>query len=378
MAGGHPGRSRPGRPPAGASEEPGMTELSPEEWGNRYRTMRGTCEALTGRLRTLVVDLLAEENLEVIQIESRTKTVDSFIEKISRKRAKYKDPLTEITDLIGVRIITYYLEDVIQVGEILKKEFQIDATNSVDKSAGLDPDRFGYTSVQYVVSLSPDRRKLVEWRPYARFRAEIQVRTALQHAWSAVNHKLDYKSPTEVPKELRRRLFRLSALFELADEQFSELRDARARIASEYAKDVRGGQLDLPLDQSSLIAYMQDPGRRAIIARMVSESGGQIVVPDDKRLVRDRRDLLRLLNRVGLTTIAQLDSYLAGEIFPVSIAGTPVFKGDGAGVEDALTLLIMADKRVGKEIYGKVYSGDWDDFAAKTEAWHGRKRRRGA
>jgi hypothetical protein len=36
----------------------------------------------------------------------------------------------------------------------------------------------------------------------------------------------------------------------------------------------------------------------------------------------------------------------------------------------------MADKRVGKEKYGKVCSGDWDDFAAKTEAWHGRKRRR--
>ena len=109
---------------------------------------------------------------------------------------------------------------------------------------------------------------------------------------------------------------------------------------------------------------------------MVTESGGQIVVPEDRRLVRDRRDLLRLLNRIGLTTIAQLDSYLNAEIFGVSIAGTPVFRGDGAGVEDALTLLIMADKRVGKEIYGKVYSGDWDDFAPKTEAWHGRKRRR--
>lgn len=48
-------------------------------------------------------------------------------------------------------------------------------------------------------------------------------------------------------------------------------------------------------------------------------------------------------------------------------------------MEDALTLLIMADKRVGKDIYGKVYSGDWADFAAKTEAWHGRKRQcRGA
>jgi hypothetical protein len=58
--------------------------------------------------------------------------------------------------------------------------------------------------------------------------------------------------------------------------------------------------------------------------------------------------------------------------------GVGVFKGDGAGIEDALTLLIMADKRVGKDIHGKVYSGDWADFAAKTEAWHGQKRRRGA
>lgn len=211
--------------------------------------------------------------------------------------------------------------------------------------------------------------------PYAGLRAEIQVRTALQHAWSAVNHKLDYKSPTEVPRELRRRLFRLSALFELADEQFSELRDARARIASEYAEDVRDGQLDIPLDQSSLIAYLDDPGRRAVIARIVAESGGSILEPDDKRLVRDRRGLLRLLNRIGVSTIAQLDKYLATRIFPVSLAGTSVFQGAGAGTEDALTLLIMADQRADREVYGRVYSGDWAEFAAKSDAWHAAKRR---
>jgi len=353
-----------------------VTEVSPQEWGNRYRAIRGTCESLTARLRALVVDLLADANIEVIQIEGRTKEVDSFVEKVGRKRRKYTNPLAEVTDLVGLRIITYYREDVTRVGEILAQEFQIDATNSVDKAAALDPDRFGYTSVHYVVSLSPDRRRLAEWKPYAGLRAEIQVRTALQHAWSAVNHKLDYKSPTEVPRELRRRLFRLSALFELADEQFSELRDARARIASEYAEDVRDGQLDLPLDQSSLIAYMQDPGRRAIIARMVSESGGRILEPDEKRLVRDRRDLLRLLASLGISTIAQLDSYLTTEIFPVPLAGTAMFAGDGAGIEDALTLLIMADKRVAKDVYGKVYSGDWDIFTAKTQGWHGRKRQR--
>src|SRR2546427_760620 len=119
--------------PADAREEPGVTELSPQQWGDRYRAIRGTCESLTARLRSLVVDLLAEADLEVIQIEARAKAVDSFTEKISRKRVKYANPLTDVTDLVGLRIITYYREDVARVGEILKQEFQIEATNSVDK-----------------------------------------------------------------------------------------------------------------------------------------------------------------------------------------------------------------------------------------------------
>src|ERR1700746_4108785 len=66
--------------PLDAREEQGVTEVSPQEWGNRYRAIRGTCESLTARLRALVVDLLAEANLEVIQIEARAKAIDSFTE----------------------------------------------------------------------------------------------------------------------------------------------------------------------------------------------------------------------------------------------------------------------------------------------------------
>jgi ppGpp synthetase/RelA/SpoT-type nucleotidyltranferase len=132
-----------------------VTEVSPQEWGNRYRAIRGTCESLTARLQALIVDLLAEANLEVIQIEARTKAIDSFTEKISRKRVKYANPLTEVTDLVGLRIITYYREDVTRVGEILKQEFQIDATNSVDKAAALDPDRFGYQNAAQCAGIQP-------------------------------------------------------------------------------------------------------------------------------------------------------------------------------------------------------------------------------
>ena len=38
----------------------------------------------------------------------------------------------------------------------------------------------------------------------------------------------------------------------------------------------------------------------------------------------------------------------------------------------------MADQRVAKDIYGKVYSGDWAEFAAKADVWHGRKLRKRA
>jgi len=220
-----------------------VTELSPEDWGNAYQ----------------------------------------------RKYELYKDPLTEITDLVGIRIITYYLEDVGRVGDILKGEFEIDEANSVDKSEALDPDKFGYASVHYIVGLPADRQRLAGWRHFRDIRAEIQVRTALQHAWSAVNHKLDYKSPTEFPRELRRSLFRLSALFELADEQFSELRDARNRIAAEYAADVRSGQLDIPLDEASVAAYIDDCGKREPIEKMIRAGGGTVVPSTRHRVLRPLR-----------------------------------------------------------------------------------------
>jgi putative GTP pyrophosphokinase len=208
-------------------------------------------------------------------------------------------------------------------------------------------------------------------KQYADIRAEIQVRTALQHAWSAVHHKLEYKSSTEAPPELRRRLFRLSALFELADEQFSELRDARARIETEYAADVRNGQLHLPLDEASLTAYLDDSGKRGIIAKMITDSDGKIYPQDERGLAKDRRDLLKLLNLIGISTIAQLDQYLSENIIPVPVAGTKFFRKIAArGVEDALTMFIMADKRVSRETFSAIYLPDgWDDFSTLMEVW---------
>jgi len=349
-----------------------MTEVSPDEWGNRYRARRATYESMTTRLRSLIADLIYDAGIDVIQVEGRTKTVDSFVEKVGRKGRKYINPFTDMTDLVGLRIITYYHEDVARIGEILKGEFNIDEKNSTDKIAGLAPDRFGYLSMHYIVSLSPARRQLAEWKQYAGIRAEIQVRTALQHAWAAVQHKLDYKSSIEAPLELRRRLFRLSALFELADEQFSELRDARARIEAEYAADVRKGHLDLPLDESSITAYLDDSGKRDVIAKMITGTGGKLYAQDERAFAKDRRDLLKLLNIVEISTISQLDDYVSANILLVPVTGTDLFRKVGVeSVEDALTMLIMADLRAGPEIFSAIYLPDgWADFAGLMGKWH--------
>jgi ppGpp synthetase/RelA/SpoT-type nucleotidyltranferase len=95
---------------------------------------------------------------------------------------------------------------------MIEEEFTIDKDNSLDKRKELRSNEFGYLSVHYVVSLSPARAALGEYKNYASLRAEIQVRTVLQHAWAAVDHRLRYKSETDAPEHLRRRLFLLSGL----------------------------------------------------------------------------------------------------------------------------------------------------------------------
>jgi len=353
--------------------------MSPQQWGARYSAYRDWYEWQTERLAGRIVAIIGTAGLDVFNVESRTKEVQSFIGKIearnSGKEAKFGDPLREITDLVGVRIITYYREDVDVVGEIIRKNFQVDKATVVDR-AGDEVDRFNYRSVHFIVRVSPPTSDTRDWGPYADVRAEIQVRTALQHAWSAVQHKLDYKSEIEMPKELQRRLYALNAVIESADVEFSRLRDERARIESSYQQDVQKGRLEIPLDEASIAAYMGGDTGDRIADMLTFHSDANLGKLDGKRLARDRRDLLSVLGLYGISTVAQLDDYLTVHILPATIPDG-FFGDDRRSVEDALTVLIMTDMRADRETYGMIYMQDgWDEFRAGTDAWHRQKGRR--
>ncbi len=227
----------------------------------------------TAKLAQLLRELLDGSSIEIAQLESRTKTVESLAEKANREGKSYDDPLREITDFSGIRIITYFREDVSRVAEIIRREFLVDGSNSRDMSDLLDPDQFGYQSVHFVVNLRSARLALTEWASFGDFSAEIQVRTVVQHAWAAISHKLDYKSESEVPKSIRRKLFRLSALLELADDEFASFRNELIIQRSRYETNIRDGNTLIDINLDSVSVYVNKSRTVAKVLEDAHEAG---------------------------------------------------------------------------------------------------------
>lgn len=166
--------------------------------------------------KELLREALHSEGIELLHVSHRVKSFESFYEKISRK--KYSNPYADTEDICGLRVICFYINDLPQVGDIIGDTFQIQ--NRIDKMLDAETDRFGYRSNHYVVTL-PNHP---EYEDYKGYKIEVQTRTALMHTWAHIQGKLEYKKAEHSPRIFRRKLFQLSALLELADEQFQSLK----------------------------------------------------------------------------------------------------------------------------------------------------------
>jgi ppGpp synthetase/RelA/SpoT-type nucleotidyltranferase len=285
-------------------------EFKPEELSKAYEAKRPLYESFTAKLYELMKDLLLTHDISVPQIEFRTKTTESFVGKALREGKKYVDLFEDLTDISGIRIIAYYLEDVEKIGEIIRTEFEVDELNSIDKSQVSDPDRFGYLSVHYVISLSSPRKNLTEWKSFSNLKAEIQVRTVLQHAWAAIDHKLRYKAAYEVPRSLRRQLFRLSALLELADLDFSDLKLRSEKLSDQYLQEVGKGELDIELNMASLTVYLESSEHALKWAKTALEAGFEKYSDTNYGTPADLSNLLKMSRYTGIQTISDFDSLL--------------------------------------------------------------------
>ncbi|WP_025119781.1 MULTISPECIES: GTP pyrophosphokinase family protein [unclassified Serratia (in: enterobacteria)] len=161
---------------------------------------------------SLLSSLLLNNGISIHSLESRVKERDSLEKKLVKKN-KYRN-IDEITDVVGIRIITHYADDVDKVAEIVEREFLVDKENSINKASSLEPDRFGYLSLHYIISLDKNRSALFEHSKYKDTKIEIQIRTILQHAWAEIEHDIGYKSNIGLPDVIRRQFSRLNSCAE--------------------------------------------------------------------------------------------------------------------------------------------------------------------
>ena len=218
------------------------------------------CEALLQEFHNLKPQLLQLENhvfellqttlhqqgIELNSIEHRVKTEQSLAGKLERKGEKYH-ALNDITDLVGLRIVTFYTDDVDKVAAIVSQLFNVDWSNSVDKRKLHQLTSFGYNSLHYICSLHEGSI------PF-----EIQIRTALQHTWSAIEHDIGYKGAVKLPPQFRRQFSRLAGMLELADDEFSRLRTTMTEYRRQIQALVKSGNLnEVTLSTDSFRSYLE-------------------------------------------------------------------------------------------------------------------------
>jgi ppGpp synthetase/RelA/SpoT-type nucleotidyltranferase len=165
-------------------------------------------------------------------VAARAKQPDSLRGKLRRK--KYSDPAAQVTDTVGVRVITYYRSGVDPVAEALKREFQIDRARSEDKRRLLDLREFGYRSVHLIAKLKLPRSRMTEYADLASVWFEIQVRSLLEHAWAEIDHEVVYKSGVKYPDATARLFGALAGTLEILDVEFENLRYAKERLVESY------------------------------------------------------------------------------------------------------------------------------------------------
>ena len=272
------------------------TQILLEQYDSLLPVLERLCDVVKKQLETI----LQANDIEVTTVKARVKTRESLAGKLALKGGKYLD-VTDITDLVGARIITYYTDDVDRIAALAERYFEIDWDNSVDKRKLHNTDSFGYNSLHYICRLPKSLFSAPECPQLNEIRFELQLRTTLQHAWASMNHDIDYKSGVPIPKEYERQINRLAGMLELADDAFSRIRieinDYRRRVQ----QLVQNGQPDeIKLDAGTFSCYLQAKPFERLNQRIAALNQAEIQdVPLD--------EYLQALTSLGCETLGDVD-----------------------------------------------------------------------
>jgi len=152
-------------------------------------------------------------------ITYRTKKLLSIIKKIKKKEKEKPYSLADLTDKLGVRIICPFLNDLGIVDKFINEKFKI--IKAEKKKDKINFDKLDYQSNHYDVSIKCSLPEFANHTQFQDMIFEIQVRTLNQHTWANSAHTLYYKQDIDISDEMKRKIYRLLSIYEIADEEFA-------------------------------------------------------------------------------------------------------------------------------------------------------------
>lgn len=279
-------------------------------------------EQLCSEVAYILKKKLTEQQIQHSAVTHRAKTLNSFLEKITRK--SYSDPLKEITDLAGARIVFLYQDDLEKIENIIRKEFS--DIKKVDKINEKGADKFGYNAMHFVVKLGKSSFG-ARYDDLKNLNCEIQVRTVLQDAWAIIDHHLIYKKESDIPTKLQRKINGLAGLFETADNQFESIRRERDAYLVKVNKSKDSGNfLKNELNLDTFISYLswKFPEYRLKFFENQHEIIYRDIIKYKQKTLQDIDNVVKKYNSAIPTIKDKLEqeyreSYYKGEDIPSSL-----------------------------------------------------------
>ncbi|MGT2508179.1 GTP pyrophosphokinase [Cupriavidus basilensis] len=265
---------------------------------DRYHVEQPRYDDFAMSAAELIRRILTQLGVVFHSVTGRAKQERSLAGKLQKPGNEYQE-LEDVMDLAALRIITYFNADVDKVADVIETEFDIIDEHSHDRRASMDPDRFGYVSVHYVASMNARRLGFPEYQRFEGLKIEIQIRSVLQHAWAEIEHDLGYKTKQATPREMRRRFARLAGLLELADDEFSSLRNDLQRYRESIPALVETSPQSVELNKDTLAELIRTSLVKNLDQRIADGSG--------YALVNERKALDRYLNRLAYVDIATVE-----------------------------------------------------------------------
>ncbi len=152
----------------------------------------------------------------------RVKDIKSALNKIIRKN--YTNPITQMTDLVGLRVVVLLKHHIPLIDNIIENNpiWNYRKDRNIDTEISNAPTVFAYQSNHYIITLKDDL-----WSNNIKFEkgitCEIQIRTLLQHAFAVTTHDTLYKpNTTNIPTKAERFMASSMALMETADHLMCE------------------------------------------------------------------------------------------------------------------------------------------------------------